>query len=179
MIQAQIVDQNDPQIYQAIWEILVAIDQDFVPPLSNRNSTTTSQFDSVQAQEMPAGPTEYFNEILQQTIILAKQDQTWVGLFSFRHQYLVEPIRSSCPCNYVTTVGVLPGYRGIGVARSMYAYALTELPAPFRSPAWATRTWSSNDDHIRLLNDLGFQAVDILKHHRAPGIHTIYFFLET
>lgn len=174
-LRAYLVDQKLPEISRAVWDILVAIDQEFVPPLSQRAGTTETRFSPGKViQDLP-GPTEYYQQVLQQNIVLTQREQEWVGLLSFRQAFLLEAISGHGPCNYVTTIGVVPSSRGIGVARAMYDYVLSNLPAQYSCSRWATRTWSTNDSHIQLLRELQFQLAVTVKDQRAPGIDTLYF----
>ncbi|MBN1667341.1 MAG: GNAT family N-acetyltransferase [Anaerolineales bacterium] len=174
-LDACLVDRQDPAIRQAVWEILVEIDHEFVPPLSQRHGTTEARFSQAGSPVECEGPVEYYQQIIEQNIVLVHKDALWIGLLSFRQGYLLESIWDLGPCNYVTTIGVRPGSRGLGVARVMYNFVLSDLPAPYTCPIWATRTWSSNHHHISLLQDLGFKLAATIKDHRAPGVDTLYY----
>jgi ribosomal protein S18 acetylase RimI-like enzyme len=175
-IDTVIVDNQDQQISAEIWNLLVTLDDEFVPPLSARNSTVAMILNGSEHHHVdPAGPKAYYQEVLNQVVLLARIDGACIGLMAFRHCCIIKPIAEFGPCNYITTVGVMPEVRSIGVARLMYNYLLFDLPGHWKCQRWATRTWSTNDDHILLLKSLDFRCVKILKNHRGPGVDTMYF----
>ena len=173
-VEISTVDPQDAAIREALWKLLVLIDHEFVPPLSVRESTTEMTL-SGNERNATTGPRAYFNQILQQNIIMAQVEGNWTGFLSFRHNDTLALLGDHNPCNYLTTIGVSPYYRNIGIARSMYRFALNDLPPEIQSPYWATRTWSTNDDHIHLLNKIGFTLAAKLDHHRGAGIDTHYY----
>ena len=153
---------------------MLKIDQEFVPPLSARNSTVTMQLSEAQTQAIK-GPIAYFEEILSQVIVLAKVENYWAGFLSYRYQDKLAILPDFSPCNYLTTIGVTPEFRNIGIARSLYRYVLHDLPADLQAPFWVTRTWSTNTDHLYLLKSLGFTLAATIKDHRGPGVDTLYY----
>ena len=93
-----------------------------------------------------------------------------MGFVSFRENYVSEPIKK-LPNIYISTLLVHPTGRGKGLTKRMYevlfqAYAHAHI---------FTRTWSTNEAHIRILADFGFEAFHVLKNHRGDGIDTVYF----
>ena len=168
------VNTKNPKIQRAIWNLLTEIDQEFVPPLSFRDSTIAMKFSGEHTQETK-GPRAYFEEILTQKIALAKVQKKWAGFLSFRYITDLEVLANYLPCNYLTTIGVIPDFRNIGVARSLYRYVLHDLPHELQAPYWATRTWSTNEDHLHLLRSLGFSLAAKIENHRGPGLDTLYY----
>ncbi|MET8092201.1 GNAT family N-acetyltransferase [Micromonospora sp. NPDC005220] len=159
----------------AIAEILTQVDAEFVPPLSSRASTTTKSLTG--APDVPGGgraaPALYLNAVLAQHVILAALNGEVTGLLSFRAGH-TEPLLSDwSPCDYVSTIAVLPEARRQGIARGLYAHLFAQTTST--SPHVATRTWSTNDSHLSLLAELGFRCVANLSDHRGPGIDTVYY----
>jgi ribosomal protein S18 acetylase RimI-like enzyme len=173
-VEISTVDPQEGVIRDALWKLLVQIDHEFVPPLSVRESTTEMTLTGKE-HNATTGPRAYFDKLLKQNIIMAKVEEFWAGFLAFRHSDVLELLGEKNPCNYLTTIGVSPYYRNIGIARSMYRFALNDLPPELQSPFWATRTWSTNNDHIHLLNKIGFTLATKLTDHRGDGIDTHYY----
>jgi ribosomal protein S18 acetylase RimI-like enzyme len=158
----------------AIAEVLTRVDHEFIPPLSSRDSTTTKDLAGGFDVERPVGPpVTYLASVLDQHAILALSAGTLVGLISFRTAHSELLLRNWSPCDYVSTVIVLPELRRRGIARGLYAALLGRTG--MRSPYVATRTWSTNHSHLNLLAELGFAQVACLPDHRGPGIATVYY----
>ena len=172
------VDPSNPAICDALWKLLAMIDHEFVPPLSARESTTEMIL-AGKAHTTTMGPRTYFNNILKQSIVMAQVEGEWVGFLSFQHNCNLELLKDYTPCNYLTTIGVSPYSRNIGIARSMYRYILNDLAPELQAAFWATRTWSTNNDHLHLLVNLGFSCVATIKNHRGEGVDTLYFAYQT
>ena len=174
LIQTYLADTTNKEIQQALWRILQAIDSDFVPSLSSRKSTAAMQLNP-KANGSTDHLKDYFKELIQQMVVIAKVEDCIAGFLTFKHQYHIDLLPEYAPCNYITTIGVSPEYRNQGVGLSLYKFILTRLPAHLISPFWVTRTWSQNYSHLRLLNSLGFNLVKIIEHHRGPDLHTLYY----
>ena len=175
-MQTEWIDGDDTDARAALWRILVAVDGEFVPPLSTRASTTTRALGRI-APSAPAAsePRAYYEEMLRQENLMVRIDDEWAGFMSIRAHHVDAAIAMACPCNYISTIGVLPAYRRAGVARRLYRAVMHELPAHLASPWLVTRTWSTNDAHVALLGQLGFGEVLRLPDHRGPGLDSIYF----
>lgn len=152
--------------------LLFDVDREFVPPLSAREDTTTKQLSGVGPSR--AGPRTYVDIVRRQMNLVGRVGATPVALMSFRVAHHDPAIAGCCPCSYVSTVAVDAAQRRGGIARALYAHLLTELPPAVASPFVATRTWSGNSAHIRLLDDLGFAEVLRVTDDRGPGIDTVY-----
>jgi ribosomal protein S18 acetylase RimI-like enzyme len=168
------VNPKDFAVRDALWKLLLMIDHEFVPPLSTRESTTEMKLVGNE-RNATTGPRAYFNNILKQNIIMARVEGFWVGFLSFQHNCTLQFLKEWAPCNYLTTIGVSPYYRNIGIARSMYRFILNDLTPELQAPYWATRTWSTNSDHLHLLNKIGFSCASTVENHRGYGIHTLYY----
>ena len=72
-----LMSENDKN---ELWNILCLSNNEFVPPLSSRNSTTQQDFAQNIVQDKP---TVYFEELLEQKWLVAKIDNHIVGFLSF------------------------------------------------------------------------------------------------
>ena len=152
------------------WDVLVAVDREFVPHLSSRGSTTAKSLDGAEA---PTGPVGYYAAVCAQWGLLARQDGQPAGLMSFLPHHHDEALGPFCPATYLSTLAVLPAYRRGGLARQLYA-RLIEHSERIGDVAVATRTWSTNVGHLDLLGQLGFVQTARLAGHRGPGVDTLY-----
>ena len=78
---------------QEVRDLLAACDNDFVPPLSARSSTTQQSWE----QGSGDGVALYAEALLQQSVLLWKQDGKTVGLLSFRPEYVCEALPGQPP----------------------------------------------------------------------------------
>lgn len=176
-IRVVLVDTKNDQTRREVYEILERIDHEFVPPLSGRGSSAATNLAvSFDAAAHQLG--EYVDEVMGQVIVFAKVAGTVVGIFTFRAAYFLAALDDYSPCNYITTVGTHPNFRNIGVGRAMYCFALNHLSTIYPGLYWATRTWSTNEKHLKLLEQLGFKLVKVLKNDRGDAIDTLYLALR-
>ncbi len=153
-----------------IKNLLILCDNEFVPKLSDRISTTQTDLD-VEKTEMQI-PEEYFNAISSQQAILAIENHKVVGFMSFRENYVCEHISEEYSPNiYITTIIVHPQYRNKGIAGMFYS----KLMKKFAHHFLFTRTWSTNDSHIRILRAIGFHEHCYLNNDRGENIDTVYY----
>jgi ribosomal protein S18 acetylase RimI-like enzyme len=163
---------GDERGKRALWTILCAVDREYLPPLSTRETIASRALDF---QASPGEPHAYFEEMLRQENVLVTIDSEYAGFMSVKPGHVDDAIAEVCPCSYVTTIGVFPAFRRFGVARRLYRAVLEETPPKIASRFFVTRTWSTNDAHVRLLGALGFREVKRLRDHRGAGIDSIYF----
>lgn len=172
---------GDPDA-EAIWQLLRAADEEFVPPLSARGSTVQPELEPQPSakQRGPGepgtgqGPARYFDELRGQHFILARERRTdhVVGFLSYREHHLLPEGAPGGEHLYVSTVIVDPAHRRQGITRAMYERLDAE--AARCGQGIATRTWSGNTGHLRLLQELGVREVLRLPDHRGPGVDTHY-----
>ncbi len=176
-IRVALVDKKNDHARQEVNTFLERIDHEFVPPLSGRGSSAATNlatsFD-VTAHQLG----EYVDEVMEQVIFFAKIGEKVIGIFSFKAAHFLQSIGDFSPCNYITTVGTHPDFRNRGVSRAMYHFALNQLSTTYPSSYWVTRTWSTNQYHLKLLDQLGFTPVKVLKNDRGDAIDTIYLALS-
>ena len=151
-----------------IKKLLEKCDNEFVPPLSSRKSTTQENLIDLNN----GGIDDYLEAIKNQNFILAIHQGVIVGFMSFKKNYTCEHISNSYSINiYITTIIVDPEFRKRGISRSLYHYVLDR----YKDRYIFTRTWSTNYSHISLLESLKFENYCTLLNDRGNNIHTLYF----
>lgn len=154
--------------YKQIKNMLVIADSEFVPPLSQRCSTT-------QADMTPnsnGGIENYFNEMKNQRFVVAVENDELLGFVSYRENHTSDDIEPDyVPNIYISTLIVSSNARGKGLTRRMYDH----LFQTYSSSYILTRTWSTNIAHIKILEQYGFTTHKVLIDHRGKGIDTVYF----
>src|SRR5690606_14567168 len=94
-----------------------------------------------------------------------------VGFMSYRPQDVNADLGETVTA-YVTTVIVEEEQRGRGITTAFYRALLARMGA---GDTAATRTWSTNAGHIRILTKLGFTEAKRIAGGRGPGIDTVYY----
>lgn len=153
-----------------ILELLRLCDHEFIPPLSARNSTFQS--DLAPKETSSSAVTKYFEHICAQPAFVMERDGHVIAFMSFKMDYVSEEILPSFSPNiYITTVIVHPDFRNKGITNSFYR----KLFSKFGNRNIFTRTWSTNDSHIRILSSLKFYEHCRKKDDRGPDIDTVYY----
>ena len=147
-------------------QLLQEVDNEFVPPLSARKSSTQMKLEGSSTYSID----DYYRCVLSQENILALYNEHVIGLLSFIKEFTFEGEEWI----YVSTIAVKKLYRGLKVGRGLYATLLSLYP----SKSILTRTWTGNNSHIRILESLGFKEIKRIKDHRGKGIDTIYLGLK-
>ena len=163
---------RDTAYQPPVYEILKKCDREFVPPLSQRTSTTQKTLDSADPEEQ-GEPKSYFQKLREQSVILAVAQGRVLGFMSFLGRYTCEDIGDQADTIYVSTVIVDPPHRGRGLTLAMYRRLMDF--AQVRGLPISTRTWSTNHTHIQILSQLGFYELCRIRDGRGPGIDTVYF----
>lgn len=164
----------DERYKKQIWEILVALDKEFTPPLSERISSFQKNLkkDTIDANL----PYNYFEALLNQRFILSVNDHDEIlGFRSFKHKHILPDLKEIGEVNYFTTLCVKKGYHGMGIGTAIHDYTLNNLPSHYYHLPFASRTWSTNEASKKLLLSHGFKIVKRLENHRGKGLDTIYF----
>lgn len=161
---------TDERKLENIWDLLCRYDQSFVPPLSARENTYQPNL----IGDLPAKdePRKYFEKLKQQSFLIALHQDRIVGFMSYRSYYVSQELKDDIDTTYITTIIVEEEQRGRGITTTFYKELLNQLD---RTNTFTTRTWSTNYDHIRILEKLGFEQVKRIEHARGQGIDTIYF----
>lgn len=162
--------QEQAKYEDEILNMLIDGDEDFVPPLSARRSTT--QADLAGHEKGQDGIMRYFEEMKKQRIMVATEDGKLLAFVSFREDYTNDVIQAEdVPNIYVSTLIVKPEGRGRGLTREMY----TVLFKAYENVSIFTRTWSTNIAHTKILSKFDFETLCVLKDDRGAGIDTVYF----
>ena len=164
-------DAEKSQYREELLEILSINDKNFIPPLSQRSSTTQSnlQGDADKADILP-----YFEKMMEQNILAMFFEGKLVGFVSFIDNYVSPVVTAETHPNiYLSTLALRPETRGMGATKKAYAYLFFE-----RYPHCSiyTRTWSTNGPHIHILDGFGFGELKRLPNDRGEGIDTVYFY---
>jgi ribosomal protein S18 acetylase RimI-like enzyme len=167
----QIVEKDEQgNFYNEILEMLTAADDEFVPPLSARSSTT--QQDLSATCQCANGVLEYFEQLKNQRFMVAHENGKLLAFVSFKENFVNAEIQDTqLPNIYISTLIVKPEGRGRGLTYKMYE----KLFAEYARSNIFTRTWSTNHAHIKILTKFGFETLTVLKNHRGEGVDTIYF----
>ncbi|WP_059041333.1 GNAT family N-acetyltransferase [Paenibacillus rubinfantis] len=161
----------DATLLEGVWHLLCRYDSEFIPPLSAREHTYQSDLTAGSAATQE--PKRYFEKLKEQSFLLAQDQDQVVGFMSFRPQYVYEDSNGQLETIYVTTVIVDQAFRGQGITTHLYKEL--EVIAKARNLPIMTRTWSTNNGHIRVLHRIGMQEVQRIKDGRGPGLDTVYY----
>lgn len=162
---------QDEEEKREIRELLALCAGDFVPPLTQRSSTTQQSWE----QGSGDGVALYAEALLQQSVLLWKQDGKTVGLLSFRPEYVCEALPGQPTVFYLSTLCVSPACRGQGLARRIYEAVLAFARETLPERPVVLRTWSTNAPQLRLMTRLGFAEIFRLPDDRGPGVDTVYY----
>lgn len=157
---------TDEKILRQLRELLVLGDKEFVPPLSQRSSTTQQGLSSAKGN----GIDSYFEEMKTQSFVLAMEGDTLAGFMSFKIDHKGEHIPEGENL-YASTSVVHPEFRGQGLMTGFYREMIRAFP---NKPIY-TRTWHENLGHLKVLARLGFEQIHFLPNDRGEGIHTVYY----
>jgi aspartate/glutamate racemase len=166
------------EIEQELLNILYEIDYEFIPPLSYRNSTMFSFGANTTDHNKPE---DYLKDVLNQAIILSrkKSDHQITGFMSYIPNYSIEiKNKKNIMCYYILTIAVTKWWRGHGITNQFYKIIEEIVKKQSTSNFVATRTWSTNRTHIKILTDLNYENVLTIENDRGNGIHTVYFAKE-
>ncbi|MBQ4518682.1 MAG: GNAT family N-acetyltransferase [Clostridia bacterium] len=162
--------REQAQYYDEILEMLYMSDDDFIPPLSARSSTT--QKDLTSSQKTEDGILQYFEEMKSQRFMVALEDGKVMAFVSYRENYVNGVITEAYTPNiYLSTLIMRPEARGKGLTKTMYSLLFKEYEDRFI----CTRTWSTNIAHKKILDFYNFSTFATLPDDRGKGIDTVYF----
>jgi len=159
---------QEEKYFSQIQKMLIEADDEFVPPLSSRFSTTQKHLNFENKNN--DGVFSYFNEMKKQRILLACEEGSIRGFISYRENHVNDEIKE-LPNIYISTVIVKKEHRGKGITAQLYKKLFDE----YKNISVFTRTWSTNSAHIKILLKLGFEVLKTLKDDRGEGIDTVYF----
>ena len=176
-----IADKNSKEA-QAIKEIIIACDNDFIPPLTFRGDAKAP----IKEQELhESDVTPYLTQVLaQENIVALNEESEIVAFMSFKNKY---PHTENFPgvykdgdvVNYISTICVLEEYRRFGITRRFYELMEESLPKSVWGECVSTRTWSTNDGHLRLLEKRGYTLTHTIPEDRVTEtgekLDTVYY----
>lgn len=154
-------------------EILERYAHEFVPPLFSRQSSVQTSFLDNDMQNR--GIADYFTVMSSQHLLVAEFKETVIGFLSYRNDDFPKPLAGHAPLSYVTTIIIETAHRSRGVCTKLYSL----LEKVECNRAIATRTWSENNEHISIIDRLGFGSISKIPNDRGKGIDTIYFLKRT
>ncbi len=171
----RILTNNDKSFYkQTIIDAMKESDNDFIPPLSARTSTTQKNLAGGESSEQ--GLLSYCEEMLSQIVLGAFDDNNLLGFVSFKENYTNDVILDcDCPNIYLSTLILKKHARGKHLTQQIYDYLFNTL-YPDRSIF--TRTWSTNGAHLRILEKFNFALIKTIENDRGKDIDTVYFALK-
>lgn len=164
-------EEEKEKVSGEILRMLRDSDNEFVPPLSQRTSTTQKSLCGGVAEN--DGVCNYFSSLIKQKIIVAEEDENLLGFMSFIENFENDVVKD-VPNVYVSTIIVSPLARGKSLTKRMYASLAETFPKSYIF----TRTWSENMAHIKILGALSFSEVCRIKNDRGENIDTVYFVRE-
>jgi ribosomal protein S18 acetylase RimI-like enzyme len=164
----------------AIKRLLIKHDNDFVPPLSFREDATRAIAD-MKLHETDIVP--YFETILAQKNIIALHDNKIIAFLSFQHNYenhfpFSTVAKEGDVINYISTIIVEKEFRRLLVANRLYEFIEHSLPNDMSSQCVSTRTWSTNESHIKLLAKRDYELTCTMHKDRRTSVgllDSIYF----
>ena len=166
VLQEQLTDSSQ---LEAVRQLLILGDKEFIPPLSSRSSSTQSTLSTVSESN---GIDAYFETIHTMPTVLALDGSRVAGFMTFRFDHTCDQIGpETLPNLYASTCVVHPDYRGQGLMAKFYTAMMETYP----QRGIYTRTWHTNFGHLKVLGRLGFTQLCCLENHRGQGIHTVYF----
>ena len=165
-----LTDKEKEMVFDQILDMLVAADNDFIPPLSSRTSTTQSNLTG--GEKCPDGVKNYFEEMKPQMLLTVSENGKVLGFMSYKENYVNGPIKEEdTPNIYLSTMIVRSECRGRGISTAIYGH-LTEK---YSDRNIFTRTWATNASHTKTLSRYGFETLCVLPNDRGEGIDTVYF----
>ncbi len=171
----RILTEKDKTLYkQTILDAMKESDNDFVPPLSARSSTTQKNLAGGKSSEQ--GLLSYCNEMLSQIVLGAFEGDNLLGFVSFKKNYTCDVIVDcDSPNIYLSTLILKKEARGKHLTQQMYDYLFNTL---YADRSIFTRTWSTNGAHLRILEKFNFTLIKTIPNDRGNGIDTVYFALK-
>lgn len=152
------IEDEASEIAVAIKGIMESCDDDFIPPMSCRNSATAD----INEQTLHSKDiVPYWQQILSQKNIVAYINNEIVGFLSFRHDYVRDkflPVVQNEVINYISTICIIKKYRGQHITSHFYDMLENnnDIPEDMACECVATRTWNENIAHIGLLQKRGY-----------------------
>ena len=170
-MQLRIFNEQEKNFFSGqIYNLLKEYDNDFIPPLSKRSSTTQTKFNE---SNFSGDVKLYFEQMIKQNVLGIFEQNEFIGFISYRENYISKEIDdTNLPNIYVSTILIKKESRGRGIITKAYEKLTKNL---FKKHSVFTRTWSTNFSHIKVLDKNGFECFLIIKDDRGQGIDTVYY----
>ena len=172
IVRERVTDETERQ---AVYDILVECDNDFVPPLSYRAGT--KQTDWTHKGATHAGVRDYFDTVMQQHVLLWKRDGETIAFMSFRPHEVTPHLEQYGSVCYLSTLCVRHACRGQGLSPKIYR-AAQQWAREHGGEITVLRTWSTNAAQMHLMGKLGYVEKARLKDDRGAGVDTVYYVHE-
>lgn len=159
-----------PTIERAVHQLLVSVDEEFLPPLSARHDTRSrARVEAGAGRDLG----RYLGAMRNESWLVAFDGERVIGLLSFTDRPDEAALLAWTPSLYITTIAVAAEMRRAGVGNALYDN-LEAIANEREVPYLTTRTWTTNASHLRLLRSRGFIKVAEQPHDRAAGLGTVY-----
>lgn len=169
-IKVQYLLELDDLYKDKIMSLLLLCNNEFIPPILKRKSTTQDTFDNTKDDSFL-----YFHSLFKQEfLILLDTQNNLIGFISFKKEHQLNIYKDS-PVIYISTVCLNPKYRRLGIGKLMYQEFLSKIHNNEKNAVLFIRTWSTNYNHIKLLENTGFSEYKREKNHRGKNIDTVYY----
>lgn len=171
-MQFKVLTEEDKIKYQEdVINMMKRSDNDFVPPLSARTSTTQSDLTSKVGSEQ--GLLSYYSEMNKQQILGVFEEERLIAFVSYKENYSSKEVpEESLPNIYLSTLLLKPEARGKHLTYKLYDYLFNTL---YPNSSVFTRTWSTNFAHLKILSKFGFEEYINKPNDRGEGIDTVYY----
>jgi acetyl esterase/lipase/predicted acetyltransferase len=167
-----VADELSPSQKRDIRDIVIEVDKEFVPPLTERQGTTEKSSDVDNSKAVSdCIPYAYLDELLKQSFILVVDNNEVVGFLSYIKDYVLSIKDKQFLTDYISTIVVARKSRNKGLTQKMYNKLFTTRWGKI----YSTRTWSTNDSNIHILKKFEFNLIESIKDDSGQGVDTVYY----
>ena len=133
-----------------VFRLLVAADEEFVPPLHVRNSTRQHDLSTkaMTMEKKEKNLKSYFTMMAKQSIVIALDGERVVGFLSYKKNAWKRLGLFPEKVHYISTIVVDPEYRGLHIGGGLYE---TLFRVRGKGAKYMTRTWETNGSHQDIL----------------------------
>lgn len=109
---------NETKLKEEIWELLCLADEEFIPKLSERESSRQSSLSDITASVKPYS---YFKNMSKQRFIYAvDENDEMIGFLSFSDNFFIDNLMQYSPSSYGTTAFVKKEWREKGIIKNLF-----------------------------------------------------------
>ena len=105
-----------------IWELLMACDQDFVPPLSKRTSSAQKMWGVDTDFSKSEGPKAYFEGNDTSAICNSQRKGKIIGFVTFKIKDMSVEVPGNLAANYITTLCIDPAHLAESILQNIYMF---------------------------------------------------------